>query len=226
MARNLWLLANVYWKEFASPANLFDAWGGAYDLIYQDAQKRFRHLDSYTIFIRHFNAALPDSEIELINVLKYERRPSASVIAMTGGEQLDWFAAKDITASDAPVSLRVGGKDFTMDSTAHITILTVGVGNRYLAPIIQIDGLDPKGRATPTVFTDFDEEGRLCVAFQAKHDPSETRRLAHGTGHILLSATRAPPRVTTRRGRTQPLTEPRTEKSPAHPAEGPIRRVW
>ena len=89
---------------------------------------------------------------------------------MTGGDRLDWFAAKDITASDAPVSLRVGGKDFTMDSTAHVTILTVGVRNRYLAPIIQIDGLNPQSRAKPTVFTDFDEEGHLRVAFHAKHD--------------------------------------------------------
>lgn len=47
----------------------------------------------------------------------------------------------DITASDTPVTLRVGGKDFTMDSTGDVTILTVGVGNWYLAPIIQIDRL-------------------------------------------------------------------------------------
>ena len=34
LSSNLTLLANVYWKEFISPSNVFDAWGGAYDLIY------------------------------------------------------------------------------------------------------------------------------------------------------------------------------------------------
>ena len=170
LGKNLWLLANVYWKEFASPTNLFEAWGGAYDLVYQDAHKHFRYLDSYTIFIRSFDPTRADGEIELVNVLKYERRASASVIAMTTGEPFDWFSAKDITASDDPVSLRVGGKDFTMDSTAHVTILTVAVGIQYLAPIIQIDGLDPQRRTKPSVFTEFDEEGHLRFAFHGKHD--------------------------------------------------------
>ena len=36
LAINLGLLANVYWTEFRSLTNLFEACGGAYDLIYQD----------------------------------------------------------------------------------------------------------------------------------------------------------------------------------------------
>ena len=170
LAENVGLLANVYWRELASPTNVFDAWGGAYDLIYQDARKRFRYLDSYTLFVRTFDAKRPDQGIQLANILKYERRPSASVIATTDGQQLDWFGAKDITASDAPVSLRVGGRDFTMNSDVHVTILAVGTGNRYLAPLFQIDGLDPQRRSKQTVFTDFDEDYHLRVLFHAEHD--------------------------------------------------------
>ena len=123
LAKNLWLLANLYWKEFASPSDVFEAWGGAYDLIYQDAHNYLRYLDSYTIFVPHFDVARRDGGMQLVNVLKYVRRPSASVIAMVNGAQLDWFAAKDITASRDPVSLRVGGKHISMDSTTHVTIL-------------------------------------------------------------------------------------------------------
>ena len=37
LVSNLMLLANLYWQEFATPERVFDAWGGAYDLIYQDS---------------------------------------------------------------------------------------------------------------------------------------------------------------------------------------------
>ena len=39
-----------------------------------------------------------------------------------------------------------------------------------MAPMIQIDGLDPAGQRNQLVFTDFDEEGRLRVYFHAQHD--------------------------------------------------------
>ena len=39
LARNLSLLATLYWREFARPESVFDAWGGAYDLIYQDSNR-------------------------------------------------------------------------------------------------------------------------------------------------------------------------------------------
>ena len=56
LAGNLMLFAYIYWKEFISPDNLFEAWGGAYDLIYQDTEKVFQYLDEYTIFLRLFDA--------------------------------------------------------------------------------------------------------------------------------------------------------------------------
>ena len=60
LVSNLTLLANVYWREFISPNNVFDAWGGAYDLIYQDSNKGFRHLGDYTIFLRVFDGDSPE----------------------------------------------------------------------------------------------------------------------------------------------------------------------
>ena len=168
--RNLTLLANLYWKEFASPDNVFNAWGGAYDIVYQDTNATFRHLEEYTIFLRMFDVDRSNEEIQLMNVLKYERRPEVSLIAMLYNEKLEWFGAKDIAASDEPISVRVGGDTFTMNSRLHISIIAVGKGNWMLRPMIQIDGLDPVGNGRQTVFTQFDDEGRLRVLFHAEHD--------------------------------------------------------
>ena len=170
LANNLMLLANLYWKEFATADNIYNAWGGAYDLVYQDTDKRFQFLKQYTIFLRLYDMDQADKGIQLANVLKYERRSEVSYVAMVNNGQLDIFGAKDVTDSDGPLQFRVGGPDFTMNSNVHISILAVGKGGKYLSPIIQIDGLDPLGKAKQTVFTQFDEEGRLCVAFEAKHD--------------------------------------------------------
>ena len=170
LAMNLMLLANIYWKEFASPSNLFDAWGGAYDLIYQDSQRIFQYLTEYTIFLRRFDAGQADKGIQLANVLKYERRHDVSLITMLNAGKLVFFGAKDITASDAPLKVRVDRDNLNMNSKVHISIIEVGRGGRFAAPMIQIDGLGPGKHAKQTVFTWFQEDGRLCVAFQAAHD--------------------------------------------------------
>ena len=170
LSMNLILLANIYWTEFASPSTVFDAWGGAYDLIYQDSNRTFRYLDEYTIFLRRFDVDRAENGIQLVNVLKYERRPDVSFITMLNNGRLDFFGAKDITASDAPIEVRLGGNEFTMNSRVHISIIEVGKGNRFLPPMIQVDGLDPEQRVKQTVFTWFDEDRRLCVAFHAEHD--------------------------------------------------------
>ena len=170
LAHNLQLLANIYWMEFASPANIFEAWGGAYDLIYQDSSKKFNYLNDYTIFLRLLDVEQADKGVQLMNVLKYQRRPDISYIAMLNEGKLDLFGAKDITASDAPVTVTLSRDDFTMNSKVHISIIVVGKEGSYMSPMIQIDGLDPDGQENPTVFTDFDEEGRLQVLFHAQHD--------------------------------------------------------
>ena len=170
LARNLLLLADVYWNEFVSPANIFEAWGGAYDLIYQDTRKVFQHLKDYTIFFRMYDADNADLGIQLVNVLKYERRPEVSFIIMPVKGKLEFFGAKDITASEEPISVKYGKDDLTMNSQIHISIIAVGKGNRYLRPLIQIDGLDPEGQGRQTVFTQFDDEGRLCILFHSEHD--------------------------------------------------------
>ena len=170
LASNLMLLANVYWNEFASTNNIFDAWGGAYDLIYQGAGKEFKYLDQYTIFLRLYDVDQADQGIQLVNVLKYKRQSDVSYIAMLNNGQLDFFGAKDITASDEPSQFEVGGRDFTMNSNVHISIIAVGKGGRFASPLIQIDGLDPAEQAKQTVFTWFNEDRRLCVAFNAAHD--------------------------------------------------------
>ena len=170
LVANLTLLANVYWKEFTAPANVFDAWGGAYDLIYQDSHRVFRYLDEYTIFLRAFDGASSEKGIQLVNVLKYERRPEVSFIAMLNDGKLDFFGAKDIMASDEPLSITFGSGELTMNSRIHISIISVGHGNRLLRPIVQIDALDPAEDGRQTVFTDFDEEGRLRVLFHSEHD--------------------------------------------------------
>ena len=170
LVTNLTLLANVYWKEFMSPENIFDAWGGAYDLIYQDSNKAFRHLNDYTIVLRRFDADQGDKGLQLANVLKYERRSELSFIMMLNNGKLDFFGAKDITAPDEPVSFTLGKDELTMNSRMHISIIDVCKGNRFLPPIVQIEGLDPVQHGTQTVFTDFDEERRLRVFFHAEHD--------------------------------------------------------
>ena len=170
LASNLMLFANIYWKEFTSPGNLFEGWGGAYDLIYQDSDKVFQYLDEYTIFFRVFDVAQADKGIQPTNILKYERRRDVSLIAIMNDGKLDFFGAKDITASDTLQRVNISKDELSMNSKVHISIIAVGKGNRYLAPLIQIDGLDPIKQAKQTVFTEFDEEGRLRILFHAAHD--------------------------------------------------------
>ena len=89
---------------------------------------------------------------------------------MLNNGKLDAFGAKDITASDAPLEVKFGGPDFTMNSKVHISIVAVGKNSRFAAPMVQIDGLDPEEKTKQTVFTWFDKEGKLCVACQSDHD--------------------------------------------------------
>ena len=116
LAQNLVLLGHLYWKEFTSPVNVFEAWGGAYDLIYQDSNGIFRYLNDYTIVLRLLDVDESDKGIQLANVLKYERRDEVSLIAMLNNDKLDFFGAKDITSSDDPISVNIG-KDLTMNSS-------------------------------------------------------------------------------------------------------------
>lgn len=170
LAKNLTLLSNVYWKEFTSSNNLFDSWGGAYDLIYQDPNGRFRYLEEYTIFLRLLDVDHEAQGMQLCNVLKYERRPDVSLITTCDGEKMDFFPAKDITEPLVPTQIKVGGPDFTFNSSLHISIIGVGKGGRFGMPMVQIDGLDPAEKAKQTVFTQVDDDGRLCVLFQEAHD--------------------------------------------------------
>ena len=169
LAQNLILLGHLYWKEFTSQANVFDAWGGAYDLIYQDSNGIFRYLNEYTIVLRLLDVDELDKGIQLANVLKYERRTEVSLVSMLNNGKLDFFGAKDITSSDEPIAVTIGN-DLTMNSRVNMSIIGVGRGNRYMLPLIQIDGLDPTDHGRQTVFMDFDEEGRLRVFFNAEHD--------------------------------------------------------
>ncbi len=50
LCQNLMLLANIYWREFLSPDNIFESWGSAYDLIYENSDRAFQYLTEYTIF--------------------------------------------------------------------------------------------------------------------------------------------------------------------------------
>ena len=170
LALNLSLLANIYCREFTSPSNIFEAWGGAYDLIYQNSDKAFQYLNDYTIFLRLFDGDQAKKGIQLMNVLKYQRLPDASYVAMINDGKLDLFGAKDITASNAPVTVTVAQGDFTMNSKVHISVIAVGRGERYMSPMIQVDGLDPKGEPHQTVFTDFDDDGRLTVFCRSDYD--------------------------------------------------------
>ena len=170
LAKNFMLLANVYWKEFTSPDNLFDAWGGAYDLIFQKSDENFYFLNEYSIFLRLYNMDESEKGIQLVNVLKYERRPNVSLMSMVYNGKLEFFGAKDITAPEGELSVSVGGPNFTMNSDVHISIIGVGKGTKYLTPMVQIDGLDPKKKAKQTVFTEFRDDGRLWVAFEAAYD--------------------------------------------------------
>ncbi len=169
LAQNLVLLGHLYWNEFTSRSNVFDAWGGAYDLIYQDSNGHFQYLDEYTIVLRLLDMDELDKGIQLSNVVKYERRAEVSLMAMLNNGKLDFFGAKDITSSDEPISVTIRS-DLAMNSRVNMSIIGVGRGNRYMLPLIQIDGLDPTAQGRQTVFMDFDGEGRLRVFFNAEHD--------------------------------------------------------
>ena len=170
LSRNLMLLANLYWREFSNPVSVFDAWGGAYDLIYQDSNREFQYLTDYSIIIRLFDADKIEQGIHLMNVLKYERRPDVSFVTMLNGDKLDFFGAKDIASGNESIQVTLNSGDLTMNSKMHISIIAVGKGSQFLPPMIQIDGLDDSEETKQTVFTWFDENGRLNVAFHAEHD--------------------------------------------------------
>ena len=171
LGANLVLLAGVYWQEFMNPNKVLqEAWGGAYDLIYQDAAKVFQYLDSYTIFLRQLDVEKPEAGMKPVNVLKYERRADLSLIAMFVDDRLAWFGAKDITASDEPVSIKVGGAGFSMNSSAHLSIIAIRKGSRQVAPLVQVEVADPAGTREPRARTLIGDDGRLLFAFHAKHD--------------------------------------------------------
>ena len=56
-----------------------------------------------------FDVSHPEKGIELMNVLKYERQYEFSFVAMLHDGRLDFFAAKDITASDLPSEVKIAG---------------------------------------------------------------------------------------------------------------------
>lgn len=166
LARNLVVLGHVYWKEFAASftnleSNIFKGWGGAYDCAYRDSEGVLRYLESYTVLLRLFDVDQQDHEngANPTHVLKYERRDYISVVATTSGQDLSFFAARDITASGGPDYITVGGSDFTMNSRVHVVVTAVLKDGRFQSPLIFVDGLDTNQPGTPrTVFTRFDEK--------------------------------------------------------------------
>ncbi|MDE2925947.1 MAG: hypothetical protein OXT71_06060 [Acidobacteriota bacterium] len=170
LSYNLVLLANLYWNEIVVGNNIFDSWGGAYDLIYRDADKTFQYLEEYTIFLRYYDHQQSDQGVQLRNVLKYERRSDVSLLTMLHDDRLVFFGARDTTDPDDPLDVRVGGPDFTMNSKVHVSIIQIGKGRVSVPPMIQIDGLGDGDESKQTVTTLFDEEGRLCVWFEKTHE--------------------------------------------------------
>ena len=145
--RNLTLLANVYWTEFMSPDAVFSGWGGAYELVFQDGNRNFLFLEDYSIFLRVFDVDRVSEGIRPWTVLKYERRSEVSVVTMALPDRLEFFGARDILASDEPLKYSVGGDSFTMNSKVHVSIVAVCKGTRFLAPMIQIEGVAPQSEA-------------------------------------------------------------------------------
>ena len=171
LMRNLFLLAHMYWNEFASPVNLFEAWGGAYDLVYQDSNRRFQYLTDYTIFLRVFDVDRPEDGLQFMNILKYERKLDFSYITMLNDGRFDSFGARDITSfSSEPLRVRLDRDSFTMNSKIHISIIGVGKGGKIRSPLVLITGIDPQEQAHHTVLTWFDDEGRLSVAAHQQYD--------------------------------------------------------
>ena len=167
---NLALLARVYWQEFVSPQNLFDGWGGAYELIYQDPGWLFQHLTDYTLFLRVYDAAEPHKGIQPRGVMKYGSQQSASYIATLTSKGLEFFGATDITDSNAPAAIKFVEGEFTMRSKFHVSIIAVCKGKKFISLIVQTEAWDPDGRSQPHAQTWFDEEGRLCVWFSTHQD--------------------------------------------------------
>ncbi|MYC37405.1 MAG: hypothetical protein F4X66_10925 [Chloroflexi bacterium] len=170
LAANLHLLGNMYWEEFVSARNLFDGWGGAYDLIYQDSTKAFRHLNDYTIFLRLLDIDHIDAGLQLWSVLRYERRSDFSFIMLVNGDIWDVFGAKDITPSAYSVDVTFNKDELTMNSEVHVVVVAVVKGNRRLAPIVYIEGLDSSGKGNRTVFSEYDETRGLEVLFHSERD--------------------------------------------------------
>ena len=185
LARNLVVLGHVYWKEFAASftnleSNIFSGWGGAYDCVYRDSKGVFRYLESYTVLLRLFDVDKQDHETGAnpTHLLKYERRDGVSVVATTNGQDLSFFAARDITASGGPDYITVGGADFTMNSRVHVVVTAVLKDSRFRSPLIYVDRLDPNQFAPPrTVFTQFDDNGRLAILINTEFDNWTTEQI-------------------------------------------------
>lgn len=185
LARNLVVLGHLYWKEFAASfttieSNIFSGWGGAYDCVYRDRHGLFKYLESYTVLLRLLDVDQQGRETgaNLTHLLKYERGDDASVVATTDGGDLSFFAARDITASGDPEYITLGGPDFTMNSRVHVVVTAVLKDGRFRSPVIYVDGLDPNQPAEPrTVFTWFDDEGRLATWFRKDFDDWITERI-------------------------------------------------
>ena len=178
LALNLCVLGHVYWKEFAASftsleSNIFSGWGGAYDCVYRDSHGVLRYLESYTVLLRLIDVDQQDREdgANPTHLLKYERRDDVSVVATTDGQDLSFFAARDITASGGPGYIAAGGADFTMNSRVHVVVTAVLKDGKFRSPLIHVDGLDPNRPATPrTMFTRIDDEGRLAILINAEFD--------------------------------------------------------
>ena len=185
LGQNLVLLANVYWKEFTTPSNIFESWGGAYDVIYRRVNGEFRYLLDYTIFFWLYDVDQRDKGLQLINLLKYERKPDVSVISMPGDGKMHFFGAKDITAPDEPTTMKTKLDSLSMNSSLHVSIFQVCQKNRHLNPIVQIDGLDPLRKSSQSVITGFDEMKRLWVGFQAAHNERMEQLIVEHSKQLL-----------------------------------------
>ena len=134
-----------------------------------------------TILLRLFDVDQQDHETGAnpTHLLKYERRNDVSVVVTTDGQDLSFFAARDIIVSGGSESITVGGADFTMNSEVHVVVTAVLKDGRFQSPLIYVDGLDPKpgSDARATVFTQFDDEGRLAILINADFDKWLTERI-------------------------------------------------
>lgn len=161
LVKNLTVLSQIHQIDSLSGKSLIEYWGGGYEMIYLNRNRKFQYLNEYTMTYWTIDLDEEESTIEPFSILRYERNEQYSVIFTHEYGKSRIFGCTDITER-SPV--KIEGK---VNFNSGIFINTV-LATRNGKVINMFTFADKhEENYIGTVFTEINHDNNLVMLMQS-----------------------------------------------------------